>query len=377
MLYGIYVRALFGRQVGAEADRYLARGDAVGLGGYGFLGLTYRELGQSGKARDSLGRMKQFIRPGTRTVDITETYEAGGMFYDSQVEQLALYLLNQLGSDPDDPMVGRLVNTLVTRQQSGVWQNTADTNWALLALSRARDYEDARIDFTARVRAADVTLAEEPVEGPTDIVTVRASFEDELAGVARGDMVPLSFTAVGGGTLYYTATLRYSLPAEVIFPRDEGIGIHTEYFDTEGKQIEGTELVAGKTYRVEVYVSTTRLRNFLAVRVPIPSGAEILDASFATTPSYDEIPGGDGNGDRFPTPRGPYESYTSRIYDNEVRFFWDSFPKGRQRADFLIRTTSAGVYPTPPAMGECMYEPEVFGRTEGKLFIIGRGDQEE
>lgn len=368
MLYGIYVRSLYGGRVGAEADRYFARGDEVGLSGYGFLGLTYRQLGRIGKARDCLERMKQFTRPGTRTVDITETYEADGLFYDSQTEQLSLYLLNQLESDPDGTMVPRLVNTLLTRQQGGVWHNTADTNWAVLSLAKSRGYEDSRIDFTARVRAGDITLVEEPLTGPTDIVSVRASFEDDLKGIAREDIVPLSFSAEGGGTLYYTAALRYSLPAEVIFPRDEGIGIHTEYFDTEGNSVGLTELVAGKTYRVEVYVSTTRLRNFLAVRVPIPSGAEILDASFGTTPSYGEY------ADRFETPAGHYRNYTSTIYDNEVRFFWDTFPQGRQRADFLIRTTSAGVYPTPPASGECMYEPEIFGRTGGKLFIIKRGE---
>ena len=373
MLYGIYVRALFGGRVGTEADRYLARGDRVGLSGYGFLGLIYHQLGQSGKARDALARMKQFIRPGTRTVDITETYEAGGMFYDSQVEQLALYLLNQLESDPDDAMVTRLVNTLLTRQRSGTWRNTADTNWAVLALSGTRDYENPRIDFTARAEAAGVTLVEEPLTGPTDIVRARASFENELKDIPRDKIVPLTITAADGGTLYYTATLRYSLPAEIIFPRDEGIGIHVEYFDTRGNRVEGTELVAGKTYRVEVYVSTTRTRNFLALRVPIPSRSEELDASFATTPGYDEIPdGGERNGDRSETFAGIYRSYAARIYDNEVRFFWDTFPKGRQRADFLIRTTSAGVYPTPPATGECMYEPEIFGRTGGRLVIIKR-----
>jgi uncharacterized protein YfaS (alpha-2-macroglobulin family) len=30
-----------------------------------------------------------------------------------------------------------------------------------------------------------------------------------------------------------------------------------------------------------------------------------------------------------------------------------------------------GIYPTPPAQAECMYEEEVFGRSAGELIRIG------
>ena len=58
------------------------------------------------------------------------------------------------------------------------------------------------------------------------------------------------------------------------------------------------------------------------------------------------------------------------IYDNEVRFFWDAFVKGKTTAEFKFRAVRRGVYPTPPVTTECMYEPEVFGRTGGILYTI-------
>jgi uncharacterized protein YfaS (alpha-2-macroglobulin family) len=59
-----------------------------------------------------------------------------------------------------------------------------------------------------------------------------------------------------------------------------------------------------------------------------------------------------------------------QVYDEEVRFFFDRFPRGRQIVSFLVRATTAGTYRTPPATAELMYEPEVFGRTAGRVVRI-------
>ena len=66
-----------------------------------------------------------------------------------------------------------------------------------------------------------------------------------------------------------------------------------------------------------------------------------------------------------------YAGYTTRIYDNEVRFFFDQLDRGKHEVSFLFRTTTPGTYPTPPVQAELMYQPEVFGRTSGSVFQIG------
>jgi uncharacterized protein YfaS (alpha-2-macroglobulin family) len=38
--------------------------------------------------------------------------------------------------------------------------------------------------------------------------------------------------------------------------------------------------------------------------------------------------------------------------------------------NFLFRTTTPGVYPTPPVQAQLMYQPEVFGRTAGTVYRI-------
>ncbi len=58
------------------------------------------------------------------------------------------------------------------------------------------------------------------------------------------------------------------------------------------------------------------------------------------------------------------------VTDNELQFFWDEMRSGRYSVDFTFRAVRRGIYPTPPVQSECMYEPEVFGRSDGYLFII-------
>ena len=56
--------------------------------------------------------------------------------------------------------------------------------------------------------------------------------------------------------------------------------------------------------------------------------------------------------------------------DNEVRYFFDDFFRGKQEVEFLFRLTTPGIYPTPPGSAECMYEEEVFGCTDGEIYVI-------
>jgi uncharacterized protein YfaS (alpha-2-macroglobulin family) len=58
------------------------------------------------------------------------------------------------------------------------------------------------------------------------------------------------------------------------------------------------------------------------------------------------------------------------VYDNEIQYFYDDLRAGETELTFLFRAARRGVYPTPPLTAECMYEPEIFGRTGGVLWTI-------
>jgi uncharacterized protein YfaS (alpha-2-macroglobulin family) len=201
-----------------------------------------------------------------------------------------------------------------------------------------------------------------------------------LAGLARNTLLPLRFErnsgegapasnsppANNGGRIYYNASLRYGIPAELAAMRDEGLGVFVETLDGDGNPVADGKLVAGRVYTRRVVISSARTRTWVAARVPVPSGAEIVDASFITSAT---VPPGANTAeqDRRQIRDSPPRQF---IMDDEVRFHWDYFPQGQKEAVFRFRAVMPGVYPTPPAQAECMYEGEVFGRSAGELIVI-------
>ncbi len=360
MAFRYYVSALYGRNI-SGALTLLNKGDALGLTSYAMLGLAFTESGDNKKAELALDRIRKFIQPGTRTIDLTETFENTN-FYASKTETLSLLLLLFQQRDPASEMVMRISNTLSLQKRNGYWGNTADTAWAMLALSNG--IKSDLVDFSASVDLDDVNLISASFHGKNEESADKVfNFtEVPLNSMERDSSLALSIEKVGPGNLFFTGSLKYSLPSEIIGPRDEGIGLYTSVTDIDGNPVNPSALIAGKTYVQTITVSSTRDREYLSIRVPIPSGARILDASFVSSALYGERET-DINNYWYNPPR-------KEIMDNEVQYFFDKFFKGKKELEFYFRAVRPGIYPTPPVQAECMYQPEIFGRTQGKLVII-------
>jgi hypothetical protein len=364
---GLYARALLGDDVRGESETFRRRGDEIGIAGYALSGLASFASGDQDGARSALTRISSFIRPSARSLDITETWESGASWYGSEIERLSLLLMLIQRVDPSNSFRELALESLIQRRRSARWTNTVDNGWALIAASGELGLDKAPdIDVTVRIADNDLlsgrfdSIANPPVERIF-------SFDTEpLSGIERGKSLPLSVEASGEGTLAYRFAMRYSIPAESAPPMDMGIGVLREFFDMEGRPVSGDCLTAGETYRVVVHLSSPLRHDFLAVRVPVPSGAVILDTGFVTTAryeGYDEPSSGEDTVRNVSPDRSVY-------YLNEGRFFFDRFPQGTCDVSFMIRAVRPGVYPTPPAQAECMYEPEVFGRDGGTLIFI-------
>jgi uncharacterized protein YfaS (alpha-2-macroglobulin family) len=188
--------------------------------------------------------------------------------------------------------------------------------------------------------------------------------EQPLAALARDTLLPLRVERGGAGRLFYTASLRYGIPAELASARDEGLGVFVETFDADGNPVKNGRLTAGKTYTRKVHLSSSRDRTFVALRAPVPSGAEIIDSTFVTSST---VPIKEDEEETYEYDRSPPLRF---IMDDEVRYHWDFLSAGRQEITFRFRAVMPGVYPTPGAWAECMYEEEIFGRSSGELVRI-------
>ncbi|MBN2443112.1 MAG: hypothetical protein JXJ04_17260, partial [Spirochaetales bacterium] len=385
-IYSLYVRSLYGENVGSESEQLFKDDTENTLTTYGFLGLTFYQNKNKKRADECLGKMKNYIKIGTRTIDIVEK-DSNRYYFDSEVQKLALLLMLYDTLDPESDFIEKITLTLMKRQKYGYWVNTADTGWALTAFAQIFGNEAGeKTDFIAKVLINEEELLKTTFKGISKKSYTTSFLFDEkpLSEFKKDTLLPFSFQKEGPGTLFYTARLTYALPTEVIRARDEGFSVYTEILDSYGKVLDPDELSLGETYTMRAVISSSKQHNYVVVRVPVPSGGEILDASFVTTGSYEEQGGIDKNsytGENAYGDEYSYENSESYLYfrgygprkiimDNEVRYFFDDFYRGKQEVEFLFRLTTPGIYPTPPAFAECMYEEEIFGRSDGRIYVI-------
>ena len=388
--YRAYVLALNGARVGDAVLTALIDGERQDIAVLALAGLAAYE--QDGKdaavAKAAAKKIRTYLRPTARGVDITNPQSPQGAFayYGDMAENLALTLQLFTLLDADDSMNTRLIFALLANQRAGYWKNTATTARALEAFHTVitvNNLDKTRID--ARALLGGETVAEGTFSGAAaKPVTVTLPLGGDLLRAQPKDTeLPVQFVRKGKGALYYTASLRYAIPGEMQDARDEGLGVTMRLFDgVTGAELAATgnspvvALESGKTYKAKITLSASYDRAFIALRAPVPSGAEILDATFVTTPDGPANASGRGAySDDADSPSGygyGSDHYMSNqaIYNNEIQFFWDSFGKGTTTVEFSFRAVRRGVYPTPPANAECMYEPEIFGRTGGTLYTI-------
>jgi uncharacterized protein YfaS (alpha-2-macroglobulin family) len=391
-IYALYILALGGNNVKPQLESFYRKGDSIGLSGYALIGLSYYALGDNNGARTILGQLRKFIKVGTRSIDLVETYEAS-YYFDSMVQKFALLLMLYHKLEPTSDMLQRITTTLLQRQKKGYWNNTWDTSWALISYNQLlKEESGSSTNFQADVFINSQPYITREFKGISKGTYIKeyALFEQPLKDLKRNVLFPIRLNKQGKGMLYYNMTIRYALPTEIAPARDEGFSVFSQIYDLDGNKIEGRELKLGQTYRMNTVISTSKRRTLVALRVPVPSGAEIIDASFVTSAHYYNKGGvnsrewvretiyGDrftfvGEGSLYMTPGGLFFDFygpEQKIMDNEVIYYFDDLYRGKQEVTFLFRTTTPGIYPTPPAYAQCMYEEEVFGRSPGRLLVI-------
>ncbi|MEL3906733.1 MAG: MG2 domain-containing protein [Treponema sp.] len=372
--YSGYVLSLYGIKV----PQNLLNGLAAQEGNpavQALTGLIYLQRGDKERAAACAAVIKRYLRPTARGFELSlDDHGRTRFWFDNDIAldyALAVQFLVQL--DSGDETVTRLLHTLMERQRAGYWQSTSITAQVFSAFDALITYRNLEAtDMTAAAALGGQELTSGAFKGleAKPVSAVLPFAEAPVQKMQRDTLLPLSFSKKGTGQLYYTASLMYALPQEMQTMRDEGLGIDYTIRDTaSGKVLTASSpviaLESGKVYEAEVRLSSGKDYTFVALRVPVPSGAEILDTAFVTTAAFNES---EENTDE------PWQEErllsSQRIYDNEVQYFWNEWERGSSTLRFKFRAARRGVFPCPPAVAECMYEPEIFGRSSGTLFTI-------
>lgn len=368
--YSCYVLALLGKNVSSSDIAAIINDADSGVSEIALAGLAAFRQKDTATARQAAAKLRNLMSLTARGASFhADAPWRTWHFFNSASERyaLALHLLSSLNAA--DSCNGHLVWEILQLQRAGQgwWQSTASTSRMLIALSVYINNSGLeKTDFTAEALLGGAEFVAGSFKGVGAQPVQSARSFAELGGIVKfGTETPLVLRKNGTGTLFYTISMDYALPVAEQNARDEGLCVYTEITDARtGEEVKPGQLKSGNIYRQKVHVTTTKERAFVAVRAPVPAGAEILNAAFQTTA---QIPQTSHNGNRFG--RGWSMSHQD-IYDAEVRCFWDYLPSGSQSFEFLFRAQRAGSYETPAVLAECMYEPEIFGRSRGCVWKI-------
>jgi alpha-2-macroglobulin len=280
----------------------------------------------------------------------------------------------------------KLVRTITqSRKNRDYWQNTQENLFCGNALvDFARVYEKEKTDMIFRAEMDGKKIGTAKFTDPrSPAITVSRPNKAEDAG--RKTAVKIQ--KVGTGRLYYATRLTYALPPELSQPANAGIEVHREYsVERNGKwQLLASpfEIKRGELVRVDLYLSVPAARNFVVVDDPVPGGLEPVNRDLATTSEVDArkadfvAAGGSiyfkyNDWIDFDTSRWSF--YHQELRHDAARFYSDYLPPGNYHLSYAAQAIATGSFSTLPTMAQEMYDPDVYGKTEGFSLKVGEQD---
>ena len=281
---------------------------------------------------------------------------------------IALAAFTQIA--PDEPLLPNVVRWLMDARKAGRWATTQENAWVIIALT---EWMAATGELGADYEWA-VTLNQESIgEGTATAENLSETIElrTAIANLLRDETNDLTFSRSNDtGALYYTTQLRYNLDAADVESRDRGIVVARQ-FNLDGQRTDSAQV--GDIISVTTTIIAPTDLYHVLVEAPIPAGTEPInprllnESAFGQDPGLTSIDTGyrSGYGWRYWNPTHV------DLRDDKVAFFATYLPAGTYEYTFQVRASVAGEFRVLPAYAEQMYFNEVWGRSEGGVFVIG------
>ncbi|MHB1293610.1 MAG: Ig-like domain-containing protein [Anaerolineae bacterium] len=276
---------------------------------------------------------------------------------------------------PESTLIPSAVRWLMAARASGRWETTQENVWAILALTDqmvASGELLAEYDYTAALNGVELA------SGSVGTSTVGESVRSITAVAdlrSTGDNALVLERSEGPGTLYYSAFLRYYLPAEELQALNRGIVVDRQYQIADRPDADIATAQVNDVISVTLTVVAPNDLYYLVVEDPLPAGCEAIDTSLSTTSMLQE--GGALRADEELQPEESYAWYWYRdwanhteLRDEKVALFADYLPMGTYEYVYAVRCTTPGQFKVMPTTAYEMYTPDVFGRSGGAAFTI-------
>ena len=323
--------------------------ERVGHAERSLLGLAFFSLGDHERGAQLYHTMKDFVLVSERSVELRDEHPFP-RYVDSGLSSLVRMSVLADQVEPQSVFGGRIAETIELRRTGNL--SVVEAFWVLHARLR-REQDSAQVSAqTVSVFIGDNQIGSGGIGGRYGRQLELHSDSDSIEDAGPGVVLPLILQGVES-PLWYRLQFSYELPSEVLTAWDQGMSVVQSYANVHGDTVDPEDLVSGRTYLVRTTISTGVRRSMVRLAVPIPSGMDIIDTSLETTVGAETG-----------------SAHSGIILDNEWHAMFPDLRPGAIEVEFLARATTPGVFPTPPANAVLLYEPEVFGRSEGVLVQI-------
>jgi len=312
-------------------------------------------------SRDLLNHVK--VAPTTAHFEETST---GGMewIFHSTVRTTALVMQALVETEPENPMMAKVVRWLLENRRSGQWRSTQENLYVVDALSTYfRVYEREEPDFTMQMKLESKTLLNQLFKGRSLGTTTT---QLPMSTILPGKQYPLEITKDGKGRLYYGLRLTY-YPMGPGQEKEEGMSVRKSLELREQGAAATEQFKTGTVVRVTLTFTTNQDRNYVVIDDPLPAGFEAINGSFQTTAS--NLTGEEERAEQSAR-RSSFSFDYTEMRDDRVVLFAYGVPAGAHVFSYLVRPTSIGKFQMPSTRIEQMYEPEVFGQTVAREITI-------
>ena len=299
-----------------------------------------------------------------------------------------------LAVDSASALVGPLVETLVQQGRAGTldYWNTQDYASIVSALAAFDRRSRAGAARPFSVSGAGRTLL---ASAGAPAASARGAMRDSsvaLTGLVEGRALAVQLAATGpGAPIYYYLTVHEVPKERPVNPEEQGIRVE-RWYERYDRAEPLTTVAAGDLVRVRLRVTVPEERQFVVVDDALPAGLEAVDLSLRTasltpgpgvdqattylTPQQadeedgeDQAPGGYWYYGRWDS--GWWSPWEFReIRDDRVVYSATVLWKGSYTMSYIARATTPGTFVRPPAHAEEMYNPAVYGRSDGGLFTV-------
>jgi uncharacterized protein YfaS (alpha-2-macroglobulin family) len=317
--------------------------------------------------------ISEHIFESASTAEIQDdSYESHGflLFY-SNTRLHAVVLEALIQDQPSSPLIPKLLRGLLLARKNGIWANTQDNGYALVALSKYfSTYEKAEPDFVADLWLGSTQAAHQRFSG-------RAIASDTIAIpmqylLTHKEDRSILLRKAGSGRLYYRLGLKYAYSNPYVQKRSHGIEVDRQFEAIDDPHdvvqlSDGTwQVRSGATFRVHIKFTAPATRHYVAMTDPTAGGLELLNTELRGTRSIDHP----DLGTRFDRQRWPATFDHVENRDQGLRAFADTLRPGQYEYIYPVRATSPGTYVIPACKMEEMYSPETFGHSSACKMII-------